>query len=345
MSPAKIAIVEDEVVVAMELESRLIDLGYRVAGTAVTGTEALELIARTKPDLVLMDVKLPGGMDGIEAAQEVRDRYHLPVVYVTAHADEETLQRAKLTSPLGYIVKPFSEQDLRAAIEVALYKHDQDSKVKEASECFSTTLDILGGAVILTDEEGVIRSMSRVAETLTGWKKSEAVGRHVAHVYVLRDQDTGSIVENPLSIMHLRSDYVPTSSKYVLISKNGTPIPIVNTVIGIQGADSQTNGVIVAFQDSSQMVMPEQFWNSYAANLHLSGLLLSSQGHYVRAESCFKRALVIWERNLGTDHPKASRVLEAIAEVCEKTGRLDEARELHAKAAAIRAGVPVSSSD
>lgn len=344
MPPASIVIVEDEVVVAMELESRLIDLGYRVSGTAGTGTEALELTKRTMPDLVLMDVRLSGDMDGIEAARAIRDRHNIPVVYVTAHADDETLQRAKLTFPFGYIVKPFSEQDLRAAIEVALFKHEQDSKVKEASEFFATTLDILGGAVILTDEDGVIRSMSPVAETLTGWTGSEAVGKHLAQVYILRDQETGKIVDNPLSIMHLKSEYVPTSSKYVLISKNGTPIPIVNTIIGIRESESQFNGVIVVFQDSSQMVMPEQFWNSYAANLHLSGLLLCSQGHFLRAESCFKRALVIWETSLGNQHPRVSSVLEGLAEVCEKTGRPEEARELQAKAAAIRAGVPLSSS-
>jgi PAS domain S-box-containing protein len=344
MPPAKIMVVEDEVVVAMELQSGLNALGYTVTGIVSSGEEALDLAEKSAPDLVLMDVKLPGTIDGIETALTIRERYNIPVVYVTAHADEETLQRAKLTFPLGYIVKPFSESDLRASIEVALYKHDEDTKVKEASQFFSTTLDILGGAVILTDGDGIIKSMSPVAETLTGWNASEAVGRNLAEVYMLRDEETGKIIDDPLSIMHLKSKYVPTSSKYVLISRNKTPIPVVNTVIGIRDSEARVNGVIVAFQDSSQMVMPEQFWNSYAANLHLSGLLLCSQGHYLRAESCFKRALLIWERNLGSAHPRVFQALEGLAEVCEMTGRPDEAKELQAKAAAIRAGVPLSSS-
>jgi len=343
MPPAKIMVVEDEIVVAMELQTRLIALGYRVTGIVASGEDAVDLAEKTIPDLVLMDVKLAGEIDGIDAARDIRERHNIPVVYVTAHADHDTLQRAKLTYPLGYIVKPFSDSDLRASIEVALSKHEEDTKLREDSERFSTTLDILGGAVILADGDGMIRSMSPVAETLTGWACADAIGRHLAEVYVVRDEETGQIVEDPLSLMHLKSEFVPASSKYVLISRNGTAIPVVNTLIGIRDSGSRIGGVIVAFQDSSQMVMPQQFWNSYAANLQLSGILLCAQGYYMRAESCFKRALLIWERNLGKEHPKVARVLEGLADVCQMTGRQDEAKVLLAKAAAIRAGVPVSS--
>lgn len=343
MPQAKIMVVEDEIVVAMEIQTRLIALGYRVTGIVADGEEAVDLAEKTSPDLVLMDVKLAGGIDGIDAARHIRERHNIPVIYVTAHADDDTLQRAKLTYPLGYIVKPFSDSDLRASIEVALSKHEEDTKVREDSERFSTTLDILGGAVILADGDGTVKSMSPVAETLTGWKRDDAVGKHLAEVYVLRDEETGKIVEDPLALMHLKSDFVPTSTKYVLISRNGTTVPVVNTVIGIRDSDSRISGVIVAFQDSSQMMMPQQFWNSYAANLQLSGILLCAQGYYLRAEACFNRALLIWERNLGKDHPKVARVLEGLADVCQMTGRQDEAKALLAKAAAIRAGVPVSS--
>ncbi len=343
MPPAKIMVVEDEIVVAMELQSRLTALGYTVTGIVAGGEDAVDLAEKAMPDLVLMDVKLAGDIDGVETARVLRERHNIPVVYVTAHADDDTLQRAKHTYPLGYIVKPFSDSDLRATIEVALCKHGEDTRVRKDSECFSATLDILGGAVIVADADGVIRSMSPVAETLTGWTSTDALGKQLSEVYMLRDEETGKIVEDPLSMMHLKSEFVPISSQYVLISKNKTAIPVVNTLIGIGDSGSGVTSVIVAFQDSSQMVMPEQFWNSFAANLHLSGILLCAQGHYLRAESCFKRALLIWERNLGKEHPKVARALEGLAEVCQKTERNDEARELQAKAAAIRAGVPPSS--
>ncbi|MFH1115584.1 MAG: response regulator [Pseudomonadota bacterium] len=343
MPPAKIMVVEDEIVVAMELQSRLIALGYTVAGMVSGGEDAMDLAEKTMPDLVLMDVKLAGDVDGVETARILRKRHNIPVVYVTAHADDDTLQRAKHTYPLGYIVKPFSDSDLRAAIEVALFKHGEDTKVRKDSEVLSATLDVLGGAVIIADGEGVVTSMSPVAETLTGWDAADAFGKRLAEVYVLRDEETGKIVEDPLSMMHLKSEFVPISSKYVLISRNCTAVPVVSTLIGIRDSGSRVTSVIVAFQDSSQMVMPEQFWNSFAANLHLSGILLSAQGHYQRAESCFNRAMLIWERNLGKDHPKVARVLEGLAEVCQMTGRNDEAKELQAKAAAIRSGVPPAS--
>ncbi|MDQ7783758.1 MAG: response regulator [Desulfomonilaceae bacterium] len=344
MPPAKIMVVEDEIVVAMELQTRLIDLGYMVSGIAAGAEEAVELAAKTLPDLVLMDVKLTGEMDGIDAARDIREHHNIPVVYLTAHADARTLQRAKLTYPLGYIVKPFSEEDLRASIEVALFRHGEETRLREDSEFFAATLDILGGAVILADGDGIIRSMSPVAESLTGWTRAEAIGKHLSEVYVLRDEETGRIVEDPLSIMHLKSEFVPVSSKYVLISRNAVPIPVVNTLMGTRDSGGRISGIIAAFQDSSQMIMPEQFWSSYAANLQLSGILLRAQGHYSRAESCFRRALLIWERNLGKDHPKVARALEALAEVCQMSGRREEARELQTKAAAIRAGVPESSS-
>ncbi|MBM3299590.1 MAG: tetratricopeptide repeat protein [Deltaproteobacteria bacterium] len=206
------------------------------------------------------------------------------------------------------------------------------------------TLDILGGAVIVTDENGIIQHMSSVAETLTGWPCGEAAGKHLAEVYVLRDEESGEIIENPLSIMHMRSEFVPVSSKYTLISRNNIPVPVATTIMAVTDSEGKMKAVIVAFQDSSQMVMPEQFWNSYAANLHLSALLLDQQGHPGRAEACFKRALLIWERNLGAHHPKISRALEGLSAVYEKTGRVEEAKQLQAKAAAIRAGVPFSSS-
>lgn len=150
-------------------------------------------------------------------------------------------------------------------------------------------------------------------------------------------------MKDPLSIMHLKSEIVPTATRYSLISRNGIPIPVVTAIVGVNDCGGDLDGMIVAFQDSSQMVMPEQFWNSYAANLHLSGLLPCNQGRYNQAEHCFKRALMIWERHLESDNPKLSRTLEGLAEVCKKTGRIDKAKEPRARAAALRAGVPFRS--
>lgn len=123
MNHTKILIVEDEAIVAMDLQQRLEQLGYSVVGTAMGGAKALELSGLLEPELVLMDIRLQGGMDGIEAATEIRRRFDLPVLYLTAHSDEATLNRAKLTEPFGYLLKPIESRELQVAIEHRRWGH------------------------------------------------------------------------------------------------------------------------------------------------------------------------------------------------------------------------------
>ena len=110
MAEAQVLVVEDDSIIAMDIKSRLQALGYAVSAVVFSGQEAIEKAAETQPDLVLMDIRLRGHMDGVEAAERIHTRFDIPVVYLTAHADESTLQRAKLTEPYGYILKPFEER-------------------------------------------------------------------------------------------------------------------------------------------------------------------------------------------------------------------------------------------
>ena len=126
----KILIVEDERIVAKELRGRLESLGYSVSASISSGKEAIQKAEKSRPDLILMDVVLKGDMDGIETA-ELLGQYNIPVVYVTAHADEKTLERAKVTEPYGYILKPINDRELHATIEMALYKHEMEEKLRE----------------------------------------------------------------------------------------------------------------------------------------------------------------------------------------------------------------------
>ena len=129
---SRILIVEDEIVVSKVLGLRLSDLGYEVAGTVDNAIEAIAEAARLKPNLILMDIMLKGDMDGIEAASEIRKNMDIPIIFLTAFSDEETLNRAKITSPYGYIIKPFEEREIRINIEIALYKHRVDGELKAA---------------------------------------------------------------------------------------------------------------------------------------------------------------------------------------------------------------------
>jgi len=127
MSANKILIVEDEAVVSLDVTRRLEKMGYEVMGRVASGEEALDLIEKERPDLVLMDINLQGEMDGIETATKLYKEYNLPVIYLTAYAGESTLERAKESKPYAYILKPFKERELHAAIEIAISRHQTES--------------------------------------------------------------------------------------------------------------------------------------------------------------------------------------------------------------------------
>jgi PAS domain S-box-containing protein len=130
----RILVVEDEAIVARDIAQQLLELGYEPVGHATRGEQAVALAGQLRPDLVLMDIRLPAGMDGIAAAEAIRSRFDLPVVFLTAFAEDDTLARAKLSEPFGYILKPFSERDLRTVLEMALYKHQADARLRKSEE-------------------------------------------------------------------------------------------------------------------------------------------------------------------------------------------------------------------
>jgi DNA-binding NarL/FixJ family response regulator len=130
----KILVVEDDTIIAITIEGRLKQFGYKVVGRASTAQDAIKKTIEFEPDLVLMDIHLKGPVDGIEAAQTIYGIYNIPVVYLTAFSDENTLERAQKTSPFGYIVKPFSDSTLKTSIKLALLKHDAEKKDSEVND-------------------------------------------------------------------------------------------------------------------------------------------------------------------------------------------------------------------
>jgi diguanylate cyclase (GGDEF)-like protein/PAS domain S-box-containing protein len=133
----RIILVEDESIVAMDVQQRLEDLGYEVVGHATTGEEALELAAATHPNLILMDIKIRGALDGIQTAARIRETQDVPVIYITAFADDATVKRASLTEAFGYLIKPFEDRELRSMIEIALYKHKMEKRLRESEERYA----------------------------------------------------------------------------------------------------------------------------------------------------------------------------------------------------------------
>src|SRR5471030_2496235 len=182
---ARILIVEDERVVALDLSSTLEKLGYSVIGSVISGAEAIECAREQRPDLILMDIRLNGKLDGIDAAQEIHLFLNCPIIFLTAYSDEQTLHRAKQVMPFGYLVKPFKMLELRCTIEVALHKNMVEERLREQERWFSTTLRSLTDAVIATDPANKIRFLNPSAELLTGWGAKEAQGREIQEILEL----------------------------------------------------------------------------------------------------------------------------------------------------------------
>jgi two-component system, cell cycle sensor histidine kinase and response regulator CckA len=168
MEQNRVAIVEDESIVALDISTQLRANGYDVVGIYPSGEAALSGLADSSVDIVLLDIRLHGDLDGIETAQLVKARFGLPVILLTAYGDEATLQRAKLAQPFAFILKPVDARELRSAIVISLYRHSMEQVVREREELFSTTLERIQDAVIVTDDQLCVRFTNTVAESLIG---------------------------------------------------------------------------------------------------------------------------------------------------------------------------------
>lgn len=170
----RVLVVEDMAVVAMDIASTLGQLGYEVVGTVATGEEAIQVAATARPDLVLMDINLAGQVDGIEAAHQIRDSFQIPVVFLTAYSDEDTLQRAKLSDPFGYVVKPINKRELQANIHLALYRSQIDRALRESEERYAAVVRQSGEGIFLADVDGRrILEANPALQRLLGYTEAE----------------------------------------------------------------------------------------------------------------------------------------------------------------------------
>jgi PAS domain S-box-containing protein/putative nucleotidyltransferase with HDIG domain len=169
----RILIVEDVIVVSMEIKDKLERMGYEVVATAVSGEEAIEKAHQLEPDLILMDIMLDGDLNGIEAAQEIRDTLSIPVIYTTALSGEEVIERAQITDPYGYLIKPIEEKELLISIEIALRRHDFEKKLEESEKRFRTLFEESKDAVYIRDSEGNYIDLNRSMLQLFGYERED----------------------------------------------------------------------------------------------------------------------------------------------------------------------------
>src|SRR5580698_399919 len=178
----RILVAEDDGMIAEAICDRLTEAGYEVVARPDSGAGAVEAALTLRPDLVLMDVRLKGDMDGIRASELINQRMRMPVVYLTGDSDQKTLERAKSASAYGYVLKPFHIRNLIVAIEVALDRFAMERRLEDSRLTYAAILASISDGVIATDTDGSVRFMNAVAERLTGWSNREAEGKHVGAV-------------------------------------------------------------------------------------------------------------------------------------------------------------------
>jgi PAS domain S-box-containing protein len=247
-----VLVVEDERIVAKDISRTLIALGYCVVGVAHSADEALDKARMLAPGLVLMDINMPGKIDGIHAAQVVKDEMNVPVVYLTAFSDNLTLDRAKRSEPYGYLLKPFKDSELRCAIEIALYRHAAESLLREREQLLATTLRSIGDAVIVTDADERVTFMNRIAEQLTGWVGSEVIGKPVAEILNLMDGRTGLPPVNPIARAIRERSVVLLADGVTLARRDAAIIPIDDSAAPIIDERGHLLGAVMVFRDVTE---------------------------------------------------------------------------------------------
>ena len=248
MTSERILIVEDEGILAIELKEKLERLGYNVPTIASSGEEAIELASKHRPDLILMDIVLDGEMDGIEAANKIRSNFKVPIIYLTAYADDETVKRAKITEPFGYLVKPYNEKELQIALEMALYRHEMD-KLRESHHWLETVLKSMGDAVIATDNDGRITFVNPSAERLTGLKPDDVVGKSLDDAIRIIDEETWTPVNNLVGMALSNNSAVTSIGSNLLSTADGKEVPVDYIASPISDVQGVVMGVVLILKD------------------------------------------------------------------------------------------------
>ncbi len=319
MTKPRVLIVEDEGIVAFHIRETLTRFGYAPLEVASSGETALAMAAAERPDLVIMDIKLKGEIDGIEAARAIRDAHRIPVVFLTAYTDESTLTRAKVAEPYGFIVKPFEERELKSIVEIAIHKHEMERQVFENREWLATTLRSIEDAVIVLDPAGRVKLLNQAAEDALGSK------REIATEDAVRD------ALRPLAGSSTFTDAITgttTDFRAEIEGAGDSPRVVEGTVRPATAPGHATLGRVVVFRDVTARRAAEISRNRLAAIVNASGDAIVSKS--------LTGEILTW--NPGAERMYGYAEAEAVGRSAFMTSPVEKQDELREILGKIRAG-------
>jgi two-component system, cell cycle sensor histidine kinase and response regulator CckA len=249
MSTAQILVVEDERLVATALQNELEHFGYEVSGIVSTAKDAVETAMTKRPDLVLMDIHLQGEGDGIDAARSIQSRCGIPVVYLSAFSDPDTVNRASQTQAFGYLLKPYEEQELQTTIEMAIAKHRAEQQLEETQRWLEAVHHGIGDAVIAIDREHCIRFMNIASEPLTAWRAEDAVGVSALTVCQLVEKNGRNILASFIDKAANEHGAVSLPAATRIVSKDDREIPVEGTLSMIRDSRGDVLGTVLVLRD------------------------------------------------------------------------------------------------
>lgn len=247
MASAKILIVDNDRAVTRDLQERLIRLGYEVAGIATTSDDAITQTNKLQPNLVIMNIRLHSGRDGVKTGALIHSTSNTPIIYFSSQAGQDTVRRAGSTGSFGHIIKPFDDSQLFVTIEVARVRYKLESQLRESEQWLNGVLMSIGDGVIAVDNSGKVRFINARAKKITGWSQNKATGMSLLEVFKLKDETSGELID-PSSRLSQAGE---AGLEALLTAKDGSQILLEVNFSPFTDAEKHMQGMVLAFRDIS----------------------------------------------------------------------------------------------
>lgn len=298
MSKTKILVVEDESIVAKDIQNSLIKLGYDVPTTASSAVTAFDKLDELKPDLVFLDIKLKGDIDGIQIAERIKTEYDIPVIFLTSYVDKSTLDRAKVTEPYGYLVKPFNENDLQSTVEMAIYKFKKDQELRANKQRYANALSHLQEAIIITDIDGKVTFMNPKAENITEFGMDSANGKEISSIIRFDNNDIKLFSQESFLQLIKNATLLNADEMNVTIVRNNSSLKLSVVSSPVKDEKNQLigNAFVIREKNSNMSSLEKNATGEAAATLPFDNLVIQNSFFVKKASMLVKVYLdnIMW---------------------------------------------------